>query len=349
METRAKPRMSNIELLRIVAMALIIASHLSYWGGAYFHTEGLDHFIASLFATGGKLGVSLFVMIGSIFMAKKDMSCKAVLKIILITILVDSLMSVVMLVTGKGISIIGILYPLNKSWFVNVYLGLMLVSPWLNKLISVISYKRYRNLCVVLTIFCAIFPTIILNGDFTNQPLWFVYLYLLTNFIIKYKAEIVSIKFWKLPCRVLSKTYLLLALGVYVFLAYMVMCSDRFFPLRNSGSVIMLFVALGLFIFLYHLKIGSSSLINWIAKGTFVAYLIHDNGRFKDFLWGELLKCNLWYNSPHFLIFGFLTIAGILLIGAIVGMVVEKIALYVLNIAAVKKLIDKVDVAYQAE
>lgn len=212
MEVKLKTRLSNIELLRIFAMCLIIASHLSYWGGAYYHTEGIDHFIASLFLTGGKLGVTLFVMIGSIFMAKKNMSFKAVLKILLITVLVDALFAIIMSFTGKQASIIGVLYPLNKSWFVNVYIGLMLVSPWLNKLINNICYKSYRNLCVILTVFCAVYPTIIFDGDFTNQFLWFVYLYLLTNFILKYKAELLTI-LEKLPCRILSKTYLLLTGG----------------------------------------------------------------------------------------------------------------------------------------
>ena len=349
MENKSKSRLSNIELLRIFAMGLVIASHLSYWGGAYYHTQGVDHFIASFFATGGKLGVSLFVMIGSIFMAKKNMSCKAVLKIILITMLVDAFFSVIMSFSGEHISVIGVLYPLNKSWFVNVYIGLMLVSPWLNKIINIVSYKSYRNLCIVLTIFCAVFPTIMFNGDFTNQFLWFIYLYLLTNFILKYKSEIYSKYSRKLHWKFLSKTYILLTGGGYVVMAYMIMRSDHFFPLRDSGSIIMLFVALGLFVFFYRLNIGYSGLINWIAKGTFVAYLIHDCGHFRDFLWSELLKCNQWYKLPDFFIYGSFTVVGILLVGAIFSMIIDKVVLYMLNISIVKKFINTIDSVYQIE
>lgn len=132
-------------------------------------------------------------------------------------------------------------------------------------------------------------------------------------------------------------------------MAYMIMQSDRFFPLRNSGSLIMLFVALGLFIFFYRLDIDYSGFINWIAKGTFVAYLIHDCGRFKDFLWEKLLKCDQWYNSPDFVIYGFLTVLGFLLIGAVVGMIVDKIVFHILNIAIVRKFVIKIDSAYQIE
>ena len=349
MESVPKQRLSNIEFLRIFAMGLIIASHLSYYGGAYYHTEGLDRFIACLFLTGGKLGVTLFVMIGGIFMAKKHISSKAIIKILLITIIVDAAFVLPLWIVGKNASFVSVLNPLNKSWFVNVYLGLMLVSPWLNKLISVMDYKAYRNLCTILTFFCAIFPIIFFNGDYTNHFIWFVYVYLLTNFILKYKKLIISEGFVLKLRYFISKTYLLFAMGGYIFMAYMIMQSEYYFPLRNSGSFVMLIVSLVIFLFFYRLKINYSCFINWMAKGTFVAYLIHDSGHFKKFLWNNILQCNQWYCSPKFILYGFLTIIGILLIGAIVGMIVEKVVLYVMNIAVVKKLTDKIDSAYQIE
>ncbi len=210
----SKPRMSNIELLRIVAMALIIASHLSYWGGAYYHTEGLDHFIASLFVTGGKLGVSLFVMIGCIFMAKRNMSCRAVFRIVLTMALVYFAFSIAaVLITEKTSMILSAVYSITKNWFVNVYVGLMIISPWLNKLINVMDYKAYRNLCVVLVILCAVFPTIRFNGEYTNEFIWFVFLYFLVNFILKYKDELTSGKTWGKFYKALQKSYIFLTWG----------------------------------------------------------------------------------------------------------------------------------------
>ena len=49
------------------------------------------------------------------------------------------------------------------------------------------------------------------------------------------------------------------------------------------------------------------------------------------------------------MIYGILTVVGILLIGAVVGMIVDKIVLYILNIAVVRKFVDKIDSAYQIE
>ena len=214
METSSKHRMSNIELLRIVAMALIIASHLSYWGGAYYHTEGLDHFIASLFVTGGKLGVSLFVMIGSIFMAKRNMSCRAVFRIVLTMALVYFAFSIAaVLITGKTSMVLSAVYSITQNWFVNVYVGLMIISPWLNKLINVMDYRAYRNLCVVLVVLCAIFPTIKFNSEYTNEFIWFVFLYFLVNFILKYKDELTSGKMWGKFYKALLKSYIFITWG----------------------------------------------------------------------------------------------------------------------------------------
>jgi len=64
-------RDSNFELLRIVSMLFIIAHHLAHHGGYKFgQLFNLDNFILTFFISGGKLGVSLFVMITGYYMIK---------------------------------------------------------------------------------------------------------------------------------------------------------------------------------------------------------------------------------------------------------------------------------------
>ena len=101
-QSQSKPRESNIELLRIVAMALIIAHHLSYYGGAYYHTQGFDKFVASLFVVGGKLGVSIFVFIGAFFMVKRQVSFRAIFRLMLTSVLVYALCTAVFIIAGGG-------------------------------------------------------------------------------------------------------------------------------------------------------------------------------------------------------------------------------------------------------
>ncbi len=335
--------MSNIELLRIVAMALIIAAHLSYWGGAYYHTEGVNRFIASLFVVGGKLGVSLYVMIGSIFMAKRNVSFRAIFRIVLTMMFVVFSIAITGVIMGKPVSILNTFNPTTKYWFVNVYVALMLVSPYLNKLISIMNFRMYRNFCIVLTFIAAIYPTFKFNGEFTNQFIWFLYLYFLVNFILKYKTEINTLLSSKRLLSIVAKTYILFAGVGYVFMAYLIFRDEYFFPLRNSGSIVLLAVALGIFMFFYKLNIGHCGFINWVAKGTFVAYLIHDNGYVRKVLWGDLLKCEQWYNMPDFIVYGTFVIIGILFLGAIAAPFVDKIISFILNRFYIQELVAKLD------
>lgn len=63
-------RESNIELLRIVSMALIVLYHIMFHGVLQGETEvsgNPDQLIALFMAVGGKTGVGIFVLISGFF------------------------------------------------------------------------------------------------------------------------------------------------------------------------------------------------------------------------------------------------------------------------------------------
>ena len=207
------------------------------------------------------------------------------------------------------------------------------------------DYKLNRNLCIVLTILCVVCPTSLLIPYFTNQFIWFVYLYVLMGFFMKYKDAFSQEKIGRIM-KVINRFYIFVVCGVYALMAYLVFLSEKFFPLHNSGSALVLVAALGIFFFFIRLNIGHNSFINWVAKGTFVAYLIHENYFVRDCIWNDVLKCSGWYNSPSFFFYGFLSIIAILLIAAFVTVVVDKMAMFVLNRSTVKQVVTKLDAIF---
>ena len=61
-------RQSNIELLRIVAMVMIVASHFGVHGGFNYGEEiSLNSVWITFFGSGGKLGVDIFMLISGYF------------------------------------------------------------------------------------------------------------------------------------------------------------------------------------------------------------------------------------------------------------------------------------------
>ena len=63
-------RQSNFELLRIVAMVMIIFHHFAYHGGFVwdFSTITIEHLWYNLIIMGGKIGVNIFVLISGYFL-----------------------------------------------------------------------------------------------------------------------------------------------------------------------------------------------------------------------------------------------------------------------------------------
>ena len=88
-----------------------------------------------------------------------------------------------------------------------------------------------------------------------------------------------------------------------------------------------------------------SSLVNWIAKGTFVAYLVHDDGYVRNILWMKLIKCDQWYDSQMFFAYGVLAVLGILLFGEIMTVLVDNAIMFVLNRNVINKGIMRLDEA----
>lgn len=66
-----KTRKTKYEVLRIIAMFMIVLAHYAYHGGVMFEGNMLNQVVGSVLAIGGKLGVNLFVIIGSYFLVDK--------------------------------------------------------------------------------------------------------------------------------------------------------------------------------------------------------------------------------------------------------------------------------------
>ena len=82
--TAKAPRQSNIELLRIVAMIMIIAHHFSFHGGFKFSSDTITatRFWVQFLLIGGKIGVNIFMLISGYFLVSaRSLKTNKVLKL----------------------------------------------------------------------------------------------------------------------------------------------------------------------------------------------------------------------------------------------------------------------------
>lgn len=82
MEKKIKIRESNFELLRIIAMILIVLHHFYYNNITidYVHITR-NEMISQIISAGGKIGVNLFVLISGYFLINSKFNIKKLIKL----------------------------------------------------------------------------------------------------------------------------------------------------------------------------------------------------------------------------------------------------------------------------
>lgn len=186
-------RASNFELLRIVAMAMIVIHHFIVhilWperGGGYLPaTACADVFVLS--------GVNLFVLTSGFFRIK--LSWRSVIRLWLFVAFYVAIASVAYEyyslthglpgLTRKSLLLPFALFSKSGYWFLGSYFALMLLSPILNAALNSLDLHRLRLVVLLLTFFTCYSGYVLGNTNpFGYNTMQFIYLYVVGNYIGK--------------------------------------------------------------------------------------------------------------------------------------------------------------------
>ena len=315
MDTTKTKRNSNLEILRIIAMLLIIIYHLvtgSFEDFTLVSTNFNNYFIyfISLF---GKIGVDVFILITAYFMINSKFKLKKLFVLggeVYFYSILFLILFLTVLTPAKPILYINIIQsilPLSHSlyWFITDYIVLMLLSPFLNVFIKKISKKNLLKLIILTLIIWSIFPTFTGPSFDFNQMIWFIVLYLIGSFIRLY------LDFTKIKSK-----YLFLILIVSLVIGWLFICVSSsinilsqfdMFKLNGSifnreNSIFVLFASLSLFLLFLKRKEFSNKYINYIAGSVLGVYLIHSNIFAGFYVWLTILNIPSYYYSPYFIV-----------------------------------------------
>lgn len=319
--TAKAPRQSNIELLRIVAMIMIIAHHFSFHGGFKFSSDTITatRFWVQFLLIGGKIGVNIFMLISGYFLVSaRSLKTNKVLKLWLQIFTYSVGIFIVFSLCGAetfGIKkLIKLCFPITYSqwWFASTYFILYLLSPYINKLLHSLDKKQYQHFLLLLGFCWCIIPTLTAQANQSNNLLWFVFLYAFAGYIRLFKPQ-TNIK---------GSTYIWMSIAVTLLTFLSAVVSDflgtkiEFFYenatiLYGMRKFPIFLIAAMLFIGFLKTDIGYKPVINTISSATFGVYLIHDNKYIRPFLWKTLFK-NASYAENNILIpYSLLVIAAV--------------------------------------
>ncbi len=309
--TAKSSRKSNLELLRILCMLFIVAHHLAVHGkyGDMPMTD-LNRFVIQVLASGGKLGVNIYVLISGYFLINSTFKLQKIINTLFLTVFYSAAiyLSFVLFAPDVAFSFpsffdnVFVIYN-NAYWFVTCYIAMVLLSPFINKLLHAIGRREHLILMAVLLLMQVKLPFI---GSYFNfsDTVWFITLYVIAGYLRLY------------PIEILSKRRVVLPLAI-------VLCSAiaLFKDLTTMKDIVGLGAAIMLFSLFNSFNLGSVRIINMVSRATFGIYLIHDNNLVREVLWSELFKCPMHAEYSSFWLFAVLSVIVVFVACAVIELV----------------------------
>lgn len=278
-------RQSNIELLRIVAMWLVLVVHTCFYSlGQPSHETvacaPLESFLRIAGQAFSVVCVNVFVMISGWFGIHPRW--KGLASFLYQCVFIAAAVYGILMLTGQSFTWAQIkhdvIYP-NSYWFVYAYLWLYLLSPVLNRFMETAPRKEVKRLLIAFFLFQTLYGCWPFELGYIAKgysPISFIGLYLLTRYVRIYQPS------WsKYSKRIDAEFYAVASLLPAVILfAYVGLSPDgedlstlyRIFLSYTSPLVIA--TSLSLLLFFSKMRF-QSRLINYTASSAFAVYLVH--------------------------------------------------------------------------
>lgn len=346
-------RSSNFELLRIVAILLIISFHYVFSGG-YSFDAGLsfNKITVDFFTMVGELGVNLFILITGYFSVNSSKIKWGKVVLLIAEVYFYNVLSMIALSRYDKIpftetfsfkDIFPTVY--GVYWFATAYVLIYLLSPYLNKMLHVLSEEECRKFLLTLVVCFSVIPTFFgmkYNDTETlfyyNRFAWMLVMYITGGYISLHGEKI---KYFALEL----KKYIILNLGYFGLVILLLCVMERYsgffskFGILNATyfwrpNTIVTYVW-SVLVFLLFSKIKlKSKIINIVASTTFGIYLMHD-GKFVYALFHGIFKSYTHIHSRYLIVYILLTSLIILVVGSCIDLLrqwlekrVVKIVLY---------------------
>lgn len=275
---KQKTRDSNIELLRMLAMFLVLLVHADFLSLGTptlqdIQTNTLDSTLRIFFQALGLVCVNVFVLISGWFGIRP--SLKGISNFIFQCLFFYIGIYVVTLLIGTStLSLRGGIMAMDLNWFIRAYLLLYILSPVLNAFVESADRESFRNVLIAYFAFACVYGFI----DTTEfmvygyTPLFFIGLYLLARYMRIYQPSFTKNKY-------------IVDLAVYLSTSFFVTSACVFPPLliglnfQPWWNYIAPTTIIGaVFLLLAFSKIRfQNKFVNWCGASCFAVFLLHIN------------------------------------------------------------------------
>lgn len=349
----SKGRMANFELLRIVAMLMIIALHYLVKGAVavpFEESTAAVNYAAWLIEALCIVAVNCYVLISGYFLVesmwKPGRVGSLVCRVLFYSLLIPVLLLIIGEVSPSSLGIydwIGYLFPIDTEhyWFATAYLIMYLFAPFLAEGIKKTEKKQLELLIVLLLFFFSgvktCVPVPFVTDRYGYDFGWFLCLFVIAGYLRRFgfpwlekKAHAVSL-------------YVLSALGIWAIsvgshsLAGKIQAFSYYEDMPYTYNYLLCVTgAVGLFYVFKDMKIGegrAAKIICTLAPYTFGVYLLHEHILLR-YEWMQWLKVDQVSGSFRFLPHMIMSVLLVYVVGTVVDFVREWIFSHVGAFAA---------------
>ena len=307
MKTKSK-RLANIELLRIIAMMMVVILHYLGKGGLLPEVGlkmGIEGYVAWTMETLSNVAVNVYVLISGYFLVESEFKFGKVLRLVLqvlfYTILITVFTCAVGIFNVKDLGIYHIImqifpFQMEHYWFVTAYIAMYMLSPILAAGVKNISKKQLQVVIAVFVFFMciekSIFPVRLTIDEKGYEALWLVCIFLIAAYIRLYGIKFLQKK----------STSLLLYLGgcaltflenlaISVIYAKTGKLSHMLGSPYHYNHIFVLLASIGFFMLFVNINLPENKVAQFICKispYTLGVYLLHEH-LYIRYLWPKWL------------------------------------------------------------
>lgn len=334
----SKPRQSNMELLRVIAMLMIITLHYLDKGNVlveFGQMQSLNHYMAWIVEALCYVSVNIYVLISGYFLVTSKFTFKKLFLLWAQILFYSWVIGGILLLTGMVgeeattfYELIYIALPVTTGhyWFATVYVLLFAIFPFLNAGIEKMSRKQHKACFMLLVILFSVWKTILpmalpMADGKGMDIVWFVCLYMIAAYIRKY------------PDCIRRKKYVYI-LGYFLWcvitfgVGLLLLVAERFIGKLGGyatcwydyNSLPILLASVCLFVAFLKIDIRKPLLckgINALATATFGIYLIHEH-RYLRYLWPQWLMTEQSTGTPWMILHLLISIIVVFVICALI-------------------------------
>ena len=369
--TGRSARSLNIELLRILAMLLVVYCHM------IIHvdfTNGVSRIVLPMYPGWksaisftimqyGQVGVSIFFMISGYFLVKKQFSWRRIFSTWFQMFLYAVLCLGIAIIAKQfqplpfgtnellsGSQTLGtVLWSLcpflyNSYWFIDVYILMLLLSPFINTVYTHMSQKQILAL-IALLMFIGTWPLFLSRANYWNYVVYAVLGYIIGAYIQTYRDSLRAVSNGVLAVCTVLCTALMLGFNHFVLSgsrwAQRLTWTDQ---IHLGLQILPICIAFCFFVAACRLPqirlphMWSTFLLH-VSAGTFGVYLLHENTFGFRFIWGVVASWLPNISSKTGFVLTFI-VTGLLIFAVldVIAMLIDRWLIYPLRNLIISKV-----------